>query len=186
MIKIRNLNVIIYLNVENNNTLYVLENKVNIVKEENEYLNKEINNSEIYNNYLKLKLKELEEGNMSNIMDSKTKNELTFNNTSMVKTPGSSRNKEKEIEKLDFYFKRNEEILKQKIFNEEKQIKDKYTKFKAMESFKNPVLTNLNTKVKDYQFNNMNSKVSNQEIFFNSPENELTTVNKTKRVIIIL
>jgi hypothetical protein len=158
--------------------LYILENKINLLQEEKNFISKEIKNAKQYNNYLKSKLKDLEE---ANIIETKTKNEPSLDGTSRIKSSRSPRNKEKEVEKLDFFFKRNEEILKQKILKEEKQIKEKYSKFKVIESFKNPVLLILHSKVKDYEFNLMNSKVSNQEVFFNIPENDLSS-SKTKRV----
>ena len=54
-----------------------------------------------------------------------------------------------------------------------------------METFKNPIFHNLNSKVKEYQFNLMNSKVSNQEVFFNIPEHDLSSSKTTKKVIFL-
>lgn len=120
-------------------------------------------------------------------MDTKIKNEASsFENTSrIIKTSMSpQKNKDKETQKLENFFRKNEEILLHRINQEEKQIRDKYTKYKQMESFKNSIFLILNNKIKDYQFALMNSKVSNQEVFFNIPENDLNS--KTSKKVRIL
>jgi len=183
-----------------------MENKIQLLQEEKDFISKEIKLSMRYNQYLKSKIKELENSQSSEIIsnkvsdrivntnniETKTKNEISFANTSRVlKTSNSpnsphsnnspGKNKEKDAEKLDLYFSRNEHILTSKISFEEKQIKEKYTKYKMMESLKNPIFNMLNTKAKEYQFNLMNSKVSNQEVFFNVPENDGNkTIKKVK------
>jgi hypothetical protein len=156
---------------------------MNLLKEEKEFVSKEIKNSKQYNAYLKKKLKDLEDSQN----DTKIKNEASFENTSrIIKTsmsPSPAKNKEKETEKLENFFRKNEEILLQRINHEERQIKDKYNKYKQMESFKNSIFQILNNKIKDYQFTLMNSKVSNQEVFFNIPEHDLSS-KTTKKVSI--
>lgn len=120
-------------------------------------------------------------------MDTKIKNEASsFENTSrIIKTSMSpQKNKDKETQKLENFFRKNEEILLNRINQEEKQIRDKYSKYKQMESFKNSIFLILNNKIKDYQFALMNSKVSNQEVFFNIPENDLNS--KTSKKVRIL
>lgn len=136
------------------------------MNEEKEFLSKEIKNSKHYNNYLKNKIKELENN---------PKIETSFNNTSNIMKTLSPKNKEKEqenIEKLEKYFKRNEEILINKMVNEEKTVKEKYHSLKNLESFNNPILQVLSNRFQDYEFTLMNSKVSNQEVFFNNSEND--------------
>ena len=93
-----------------------------VLQEEKEFVSKEIKNSKHYNAYLKKKLKELEE---SQNLDTKTKNEASFENTSRIIKPSLSppRNKDKELEKLESFFRKNEEILIQKINQEDRQIK---------------------------------------------------------------
>ena len=151
-----------------------------LLQEEKEFIDKETKNSKQYNLYLKNKLKELEDGPC---FDLKTKNEPSFeNNTSRLNKTSPLRNRDKELGKLEMFFKRNEGMLLQKINQEEKGIKEKYSKYKVMESFKNPIFHNLNSKTKDYQFNQMNSKVSNQEVFFNIPEHDLSNHKTTNRV----
>lgn len=190
MIKIKSYKVRVNVNfffiLANNNSLYVLENKVNLLQEEKEFVSKEISNAKQYNAYLKNKLKELEivEGNKNEtkVTTGRVDNSLT-NTSRILKTSfePNVRNREKEYEKVENYFMKNEDILRQKILNEEKQIREKYTKYKVLEAFKNPIQQMLNSKVKDYEYNLINSKVSNQEVFFNVPENDISST-KTKRV----
>lgn len=94
----------------------------------------------------------------------------------------NQRNKEKEIEKVESYLKKNEDALTQKIISEEKRRKEKYNKLRRLEAFTNPVFNIFNQVVKDYEFNLVNSKVSNQEVFFNTPEHDLSTSKFSKKV----
>jgi hypothetical protein len=175
----------------NNNKLYSIENRLNVLQEEKEFYNKEIKNAKQYNQFLKAKLKELEEGGEFKTMP---QNERSFNNTSnIMKTPFSPQdletaklNTKENSEKLEIYFKRNEEILLQKIMAEERQIKDKYVKYKKLETFNNPVLEMLAEKVKEYEVNLLN-KVSNQEVFFDTNDKDLlnSSHRTTKRVIYV-
>jgi hypothetical protein len=145
-----------------------------LLQEEKEFVIKETKNSRQYNIYLKERLKELEE---SANLEQKVKNETSFeNNTSRLNktTLSPGRSKERELNKLEIFFNTNENMLLHKIQTEEKALKEKYSKYKAMEAFKNGIFQNLYDKMKDYQFNLMNSKVSNQEVFFNIPEHDLS------------
>jgi hypothetical protein len=168
----------------NNNKLYVLENRLNLMKEEKEFFSKEIKNSKQYNFYLKNKLRELEN---NKIVETKNRNEPSFDNTSRIlkSTYSPIHNRENEGEKmgkLEVFLTKNEEIYTTKIGNEEKGIKEKFTKLKFLESFKNQVSNTLEEKVREYKFNQMNSKVSNQEVFFNVPESDLSCHKTTKKV----
>ncbi len=81
----------------------------------------------------------------------------------------TKRNIDKEnIEKLARFFFRNEQILIQKIEFQEKHIKEKFNKLNVLECFSNPIYSILNSKIKDHQLNLMNSKIKNEEVFFNN------------------
>ena len=167
--------------------MYILEDKLKILEDEKNHISKEISNGKCYNYYLKQKLKDLEEGGCD-VIDTRTKVGQSLGGTFEIKADKytSPRNKSTSPrEKIETFLNRNEEIVKQKIFNEEKHIKEKYSKLKIIESFKNPILLSLDSIVKDYEFNLFNSKVSNQEVFFNIPENDMSSnnKNKTRRVI---
>jgi hypothetical protein len=165
---------------------------VNLLQEEKEFVDKEIKNAKQYNSYLKSKLRELEESTKYNNLNNNNtdiinnnkqiKNETSFNNTSHIMKTSFSPIKNKEIEKLENYFSRNEEIYLQKINNDERLIKEKYEKYKVLEAFNNPILQILYSKVKDYEFSLMNSKISNQEVFFNVPESDLNNSKTTRKV----
>ena len=62
-------------------------------------------------------------------------------------------------------------MLVSKIRNHEKKLREKYEELKILESFSNPINQILTSKIKEYQINVINSKISNQDVFFNH-ENE--------------
>jgi hypothetical protein len=143
------------------------------------FYNKEINNAKKYNFYLRNKLKELEEANSGNSGDeNKAKNENSFYITNhKFKTSGEKKNsiiKDEEMKKFDKFLKRNEQIISNKIKNEEKVIKENFGKLKALEKFENPILNILVRKQKEYESYFLNSRTSNQEVFFNVPEHDLS------------
>lgn len=72
------------------------------------------------------------------------------------------------IEKLERYFQKQEDVLLSKIRNYEKKLREKYEELKILESFSNPINQILVQKIKDYQINVLNSKISNQDVFFNN------------------
>ena len=103
----------------------MLENKLKLLKEEKKFFSIEIKNSKQYNLYLKNKLRELENNPM---VETKVRNEPSFDNTSRIlkSTYSPVNNKENEEEKkgkLELFLTKNEEIYTNKIFNEEKGMK---------------------------------------------------------------
>ena len=151
------------------------EHKINKLKEENKFLIQEIQNSQDYHNYLLTRLKECQENQRSknnsevNIFDSHKsmgleKNALE-NSMSFINT------RKYEIMKLEQYFNKNEEMIRQKLNNEEKKQSEKFKTFQSLKNFKNPIIEKLGSKIKEYQTNQetqMLKKVSSQEIFFNN------------------
>ena len=151
------------------------EHKINKLKEENKFLNQEIQNSKDYQNYLLTRLKECQENQKSknssevNIFDSQKsmgiekinlENSMSFINT-----------RKYEIMKLEKYFNKTEEMIRQKLNNEEKKQSEKFKTFQSLKNFKNPIIEKLGSKIKEYQTNQetqMLKKVSSQEIFFNN------------------
>lgn len=136
--------------------------------------------------YLQYKLSMLENKDNNNEENNNTmnykKNESsindTINNIKLEHNKIETERKEREgIEKLNLFFTRNEEILNKKIQNEQKKIKEKYEKFKKLESFENPIFQILNSKYHDYQFNMFNSKISNQDVFFNNKSHSTSEIN---------
>jgi hypothetical protein len=160
-----------------------MQNKINQLKEDKEFYNKEIKNSKKYNMYLKNKLKQLEESGYSGD-DNKLKNDNSFYLTNQkFKTSYLKKNsikREEEVDKVDKFIKRNEQILDNKIKHQEKTIREKYSKWKALENFHNPILNILITKQKEYESYLLNSRTSNQEVFFNVPESDLSGSNTVK------
>lgn len=155
--------------------------------EDQQFYNKELKNAKKYNTYLKDKLKRIEESNSINnrLDENKIKNENSFYITnSKFKTSFEKKNiisnREEEVDKLNHFIKRNEEIMMNKIKNEEKAFKEKYIKLKALQKFDNPILNILVTKQKEYESNLINSRTSNQEIFFNVPEHDMSGSNTVR------
>lgn len=84
-------------------------------------------------------------------------------------SPTTQNNKNTQnIEKLEKYFQKQEDVLLSKIRNYEKKLREKYEELKILESFSNPINQILIQKIKDYQINVLNSKISNQDVFFNN------------------
>jgi hypothetical protein len=177
-----------------NKYLFEQENKLNALKQDYIFLDKEINNSEEYNKYLKNKLKDLEEDqkfkqsaylNVNNSSPSTFSLGLTNRQISVINKEKSTfgqsqekRNSEQSISgtedananKLRNYFNKNENMIRQKLYLEEKKQKEKEANYNSLANFKNSVQDILRNKIKSYenkQFNMMTEKVSNQEIFFN-------------------
>ena len=159
-----------------------LENKITELKEEKGFLSREIKNAKHYNLYLKNKLKELEASENINISDEITNknnnnnfnttnvnnnNTTNINNNSNIETKENKYNQET-INKMEFYIKKNESIIKNKIHDIERQIKRKNERLNILENFNNPILQILNDKVKEYEINMINTKISNKDIFFNN------------------
>jgi hypothetical protein len=169
--------------IAKNLELTSLENKINNLKEDKEFYNKEIKNSKKYNTYLRTKLKQLEESAYSGD-ENKLKNYNSFYLTNhKFKTSYQKKNsvkREEEVEKLEKFIRRNEQILDNKIKHQEKAIREKYSKMKALENFQNPILNILITKQKEYESFMLNSRTSNQEVFFNVPECDLSGSNTVK------
>ena len=82
-------------------------------------------------------------------------------------SPQSNKNPQN-VEKLEKYFQKQEDVLVSKIRNYEKKLREKYDELKILESFSNPINQILGQKVKEYQVNVLNSKISNQDVFFNN------------------
>ena len=189
-----------------NKILFQHENKLNALKQDYIFLDKEISNSEEYNKYLKNKLKDLEEDqkfkhsvylNVNNSSPSTFSLGLTNRQISVINREKSTfgqsqekRNSEQSISddananKLRNYFSKNENMIKQKLYLEEKKKKEKEINYNSLSNFKNNVQDILRHKIKEYenkQFNLMTEKVSNQEIFFNkSKDFKEATFNRSQ------
>ena len=191
-----------------NKMLFEQENKLNILKQDYEFLEKEINNSEEYNKYLKNKLKDLEEDqkfkqsaylNVNNSSPSTFSLGLTNRQISVINKEKSTfgqsqekRNSEQSVSgsdeananKLRNYFNKNENMIKQKLYLEEKKQKEREANYNSLSNFKNNVQDIFRNKIKSYenkQFNLMTEKVSNQEIFFNkSVDNKDATFTRSQ------
>lgn len=155
--------------------LYDYEHKINKLKEENRFLNQEIKNSHEYQLYLQNKKRELDE------ITKNRQNSFTNIDTSIQANPNNksqninNNDRKGETEKLKKYFEKNEEMIKNKLNLEDRIQKEKYTKYKSLTNFKNPVQEILRNKIKKYQINQVNQiteKVTNQEIFFNLNESK--------------
>ena len=176
-----------------NKELFEHENKLNSLKQDYIFLEKEIKNSEEYNNYLKNKLKELEDDqkfkqsayfNVNNSSPSTfslgltnrqisviNKEKSTFGQSQEKKISEQSNSGNDDANKLRNYFNKNENIIKQKLYLEEKKQKERSVNYNSLFNFKNNVQDIFRNKIKAYenkQFNMMTEKVSNQEIFFNN------------------
>lgn len=169
-----------------------MENKISSLQDEKEFYSKETKKAKKYNMYLKYKLamlesKDSEESNMINKKNESSISE-TINNLKMEQNKVETERKEREgIEKLNIFFSRNEEILNKKINHEQKKIKEKYGKFKNLESFENPIFQIINSKYQDYQFNMFNSMISNQDVFFNNKsQNNSERKNKVRKIFLLI
>lgn len=155
------------------------------MQDEKEFYSKEMKKAKKYNMYLEYKLAMLEnksnnEENNNTMNNKKNESSIneTINNIKFEQNRAETERKEREgIEKLNLFFSRNEEILNKKIQHEQKKIKEKYEKFKKLESFENPIFQILNSKYHDYQFNLFNSKISNQDVFFNNKSHSNSEIN---------
>ena len=166
-----------------NKTLYAHENKMNSLKQDSIFYDKEIKNSLEYNNYLKSKLKEIEDEqkfkqssylNINNSNPSSVSLGITNRQPSAIKKEKSFESKKNDgnddADKLRKYFDKSEMMIKQKLEFENKKKKEKNVVYQSMMNFKNPIIEILRNKIKIYedkQVDQMTEKVSNQEIFFN-------------------
>lgn len=180
-----------------NKILFGLQNQADRLKEENNFLMQEIRNSKDYQLYLENKKNELEESKRSQCTD-----KVPFNEIIKDKEINGSREEEgiekeeegeeetledqidqikaKQIEKLEKYFDKTEEMLRNKIQIEDKLLKEKYKKIKNLNNFKNNVQEIMRRKIKLYQINQVNEmteKVSNKDIFFN--QNDTKDITKS-------
>jgi uncharacterized protein (DUF3084 family) len=151
--------------VDNNGKLYTLENNINYLKDEKCYLKKEIKNAKTYNMYLKTRLKELE---MSPAKVETSQQVVTNKALDVTKQAASLPCNIEVSEKLELYLKRNENILLNKITAEERVYQDRITTLKNLELFNNSILEILASKVKDYQMNSVQAKITNEDIFFSN------------------
>ena len=179
-----------------NKSLYEHENKINSLKQDYIFIEKEIKNSEEYNTYLKNKIKELEDDqkikqssyvNINNSSHStvsigktnrqisvanKEKEKSTFGQSKPIakKSNGSTQVVMDDAEKLRNYFNKIENMIKQQLYLEEKKYKEKKYSYNSMLNFNNYVIEVFRKKIELYEdkkVNKMSEKVSNQEIFFN-------------------
>jgi hypothetical protein len=144
----------------NNTKLYTVENKINYLKDEKNYLKKELKNSKTYNLYLRSRLKELETAPHKDDSNQRERPlDITKPNLEVPTNIEVS-------EKLELYLKRNENILLNKITGEEKLYQDRISTLKSLETFNNPILEILASKLKEYQMNTAQAKISNEDVFF--------------------
>ena len=116
-----------------NKTLYEHENKINSLKQDYIFLEKEIKNSEEYNNYLKNKIKELEDDqkfkqssyiNINNSSHSSVslgrgnKEKSTFAQSERKKSDGATQAGMDDADRLRNYFNKVENMIKQKLYYE--------------------------------------------------------------------
>jgi hypothetical protein len=146
----------------NNAKLYTFENKINYLKDEKKYLKKELRNSKTYNMYLKSRLKELELPQAARVETSQHGKVLDTTKQVAAEQPSSI----EVSEKLELYLKRNENILLNKIASEEKVYQDRISTLKNLEMFNNPILEILASKLKEYQMNTAQAKITNEDVFF--------------------
>ena len=174
-----------------NQTMIEYENNINSLKQDFTFLEKEIKNSEDYNKFLKNKLKELEEEqklkqsgyfNINNSIPSTVSLGKTNRQNSIInkeksifgqsdsKKNNSNQQNLDDADKLRNYFNKTENMIKQKLFMEEKKQKEKNLSLNSMNNFKNQIQEVFRNKIKlyeDKQVSQITEKVSNQEIFFN-------------------
>ena len=174
-----------------NKTLYEHENKINSLKQDYLFLEKEIKNSEEYNNYLKNKIKELEDdqkfkqSSYVNINNSKpstvslgktnrqisvaNKEKSTFGQSEQKKSNSTQAGMD-DADKLRNYFNKVENMTKQKLSFEEKKEREKNFSYNHIMNFKNNIIEVFRSKIKSYEdkkVSQITEKVSNQDIFFN-------------------
>ena len=182
-----------------NKTLYEHENKINSLKQDYIFLEKEIKNSEEYNNYLKNKIKELEDDqkfkqssyiNINNSSHSSVslgrgnKEKSTFAQSERKKSDGATQAGMDDADRLRNYFNKVENMIKQKLSYEEKKEKEKNFSYNSMMNFKNYIIEIFRNKIKIYEekkVSELTEKVSNQDIFFNkSKESKDSTFTRSQ------
>jgi hypothetical protein len=123
--------------------------------------------------FLKSKIAELE---------STPKAEMSHNN-SLVKPIFTTVDNRGVVDKIELYLKRNENILLHKSANEDKIYRERIANLKSLDSFNNIILEALGSKLREYQMNMLQNKISNEEVFFSNSErnfNKRVLVNKTE------
>ena len=112
------------------------------------------------------------------------KEKSTFGQSQEKRNSEQSISEEANANKLRNYFAKNENMIKAKLFLEEKKKKEREINYNSLINFKNYVQDILRHKIKEYenkQFNLMTEKVSNQEIFFNkSKDFKEATFNRSQ------
>ena len=162
-----------------NKSLYEHENKINSLKQDYLFIEKEIKNSEEYNSYLNNKIKELEDDQKFKQSSYVNINNSSHSTVSLGKTNRqmSLGNKEKEKEKsglgqskpvpkksngaaqvgmddadkLRNYFNKVENMIKQQLNLEEKKYKEKKYSHNSMLNFKNYVIEVFRKKIVLYE-----------------------------------
>jgi uncharacterized protein YbcI len=120
--------------------------------------------------FLKAKIAELENN---------PKVEMSQNN-SLIKPIFTTVDNSNIVEKIELYLKRNENILLHKLENEDKIYRERIGVLKSLENFDNIILEVLGSKLREYQMNMMQNKVSNEDVFFSNSEK-----NFNKRVYLL-
>jgi hypothetical protein len=119
--------------------------------------------------FLKAKIAELENS---------PKAEMSQNN-SLVKPIFATVDNSDIVDKIELYLKRNENILLHKLSNEDRIYRERIATLKSLENFDNIILEVLGSKLREYQMNMLQNKISNEEVFFSNSEK-----NFNKRVFI--
>lgn len=190
---------------KNSKMLEELETKINSIDEERNFLAKEIKNSKYYNQYLKAKLKQLEETDPSKIFEElqqgqqkqltdnmkksiETKNTLSPVNNhdsesdmedQIIAITNNPADKKKKVEKLEHYIEKNKDIIDNKLNEVEGKLNLKYKRLNLLENFKNPILHVLYSKTVNYitkMNESKNGKIQSKDIFFRK-DNQASLTN---------
>jgi hypothetical protein len=121
--------------------------------------------------FLKSKIAELE---------NTPKAEMSYNN-SLVKPIFTTVDNAGIADKIELYLKRNENILLHKSENEDRIYRERISNLKSLDNFNNIILEVLGSKLREYQMNMIQNKISNEEVFFSNSER-----NFNKRVYMYL
>lgn len=186
---------------KNSKMLEELETKINSIDEERNFLAKEIKNSKYYNQYLKAKLKQLEETDPSKVYEElqqgqqkqpdSTKKPFEIKNlqspvnhdsdsdvddqiTAIASNPSD---KKKKVEKLEHYIEKNKDIIDNKLNEVEGKLNLKYKRLNLLENFKNPILHVLYSKTVNYitkMNESKNCKIQSKDIFFRKENPSVT------------
>lgn len=155
-----------------NKVFYAYEHKLNQLKEDNNFLMQEIQNSEDYNYFLKQKKQELEKEYKHN-KKCNISAELQFTSEISNEDKGDIRNMQ--LNKLKKYFSKLEEMYTNKVILQDKLINKKYNKLKNLNNFQNQVQNIMKEIIKNYQkaqVDKITEKMTNREIFFSLDDNK--------------